>query len=80
MLIGKRARLDLEAVVPISSPQTFQGVASQRERAGLPLFDDVPVLMEHEPRIVEEIGRIASEVDAPATRGRDGATVTAGEQ
>lgn len=73
--VGERARLDLEAVVPVPVPQPLEPVARERELAGLPLTQHVAVLVQHEPGIAEEFARRAAEVDAPPARGGEGAAV-----
>ena len=73
--VSESARLDLEAIVPVSPAYPLHDIASYSERAGLPLFDDVPVLVEHQPRIVEELGRAVPQVDAVAARCGDSPAV-----
>src|SRR5207302_3082030 len=73
--VRERARLDLEAVVPVSVSQPFARIASQGEGTRLPLTDDVAVLVQHEPGVGEELGGAAGEIDAAAARGRDRAPV-----
>jgi hypothetical protein len=41
------------------------------------LFEHVAILVQHEPRVVEEILRRAAQVDAPAPGGSDGARMQA---
>src|SRR5438876_10318594 len=73
--VRERARLDLEAVVPVSVSQPFARIASEGEGTRLPLTDDVAVLVQHEPGIGEELGGAAGEIDAATARGRDRAPV-----
>lgn len=66
MLVGVRARLDLEAVVPVALPKPFQAVARDGQLARLPLLQYVTVLVQHQPGIVEEVLRRPVQIDAPA--------------
>src|SRR5689334_10360770 len=47
---------------------TLCQVASNGERSRFPLFHDVPILMEHQPRVTEEIRGAAPKVDAAEAR------------
>lgn len=77
--IGECARLDFEPVVPVSPPNAFNRIAAQGERPWFPLPDDVPVLMEHEPRIVEKLGSASPQIDSPPARGRNGGAMQSNE-
>lgn len=70
MRFGELTRLDLEAIVPVPSPQALHEVTPGRQPPRLPLGHHVAVLVEQELRIPEELGRAASEVNSsPASRG-----------
>src|SRR5579862_8585923 len=77
MSIGKRPRLDLEAIVPIAAPQALEAIAAERQVAGLPLPEHVAVLVQHEPGILEELPSRAAQINAPAPGGGDGARMQA---
>jgi len=80
MHVRKLARLDLEAIIPITAPQALQQIAGRRELTGFPLFENMAILVQHEPRIVEEVGPAPTQVDAPTAGRRHGAYVQAREQ
>jgi len=68
--VRERACLHFESIVPIALANTLRYVAADRERAWLPLFDDMPILVEHQPGVVEELRTTSAEVDsASACRG-----------
>ena len=68
--VRERAGLYLKSIVPVTSANTFRDVAADRECARLPLFDDMPILVEHQPGVVEELSATAAKVDpASARRG-----------
>jgi len=73
--VRKRTGLDFEPIVPITSTNTFRYIAADRERARFPLFDDMPVLVEHQPRVVEELSATAAQIDSASPCRGDGATV-----
>jgi len=64
MGIRKFPCLHLESIVPVPVPQTFEQVPGRRQVARFPLFDDVAILVQHQPGIVEEVGPAAAQVDA----------------
>ena len=77
--VRERSRFHLETVVPITAAHALDDIATDGERPRLPLFDDVAVLVEHQPRIFEEILSAAAQVNpAPAGSG-DCAPVHPGE-
>jgi len=73
MPVGERSRLHLEAIVPIAAAQPLPAVSDDCQIAGLPLFEHVTVLVQHEPGIAEELLRGAAQIDAPPAGGGDGA-------
>jgi hypothetical protein len=54
--VGELPRLDLEAIVPISPPDAFQDVARGGQGPRLPLFENMAVLVQHEPGVFKELG------------------------
>ena len=68
--VRERTGFHLKAIVPIASANTLRYVAADRERARFPLFDDMPILVEHQPGVVEELSTTSAQVDsASACRG-----------
>ena len=65
---GEGARFDLEAVMPITVARTLCQVTPDRKLAGLPLPDDMKVLMQYQLGIIPEILRRATQQDASTTR------------
>ena len=47
MCVSERARLYFKPIVPVPASNTLRGIATNREGARLPLFDDVAILVEH---------------------------------
>jgi hypothetical protein len=80
MRIRECARLDLEPIVPVAPAQAFCQIAWCGQSSRLPLFENVAVLVQHQPRIGEEVRPAAAQVDAAAAGGRDGADMQAREQ
>jgi len=60
----ERARLDFEALFQYPRPGIRAGTCRVSE-PGLPLPDDVTVLVQHQPGVGEEVGGAAAQVDAP---------------
>src|SRR5690242_20685230 len=77
--VRERTRLYFESIVPVTASHTLCQVAPEGQCSRLPLLDDVTVLVEHQPGIVEELGGAAAQVDATRARGGYGATVKAHE-
>jgi len=77
MRVGELASLDLEPVVPVAVAQTFREVTQYGQLARLPLFENVAILVQHQPGIGEEIGPASAQVDAARTGRRNGADVQA---
>lgn len=75
MAVGEGARRDLEAIVPVAIAQALEAVTQDGQVAGFPLPQDVAVLMQHQPGIVEEVLRRAAQVDPSAPGRGDGAAV-----
>lgn len=73
--IGKLSRFDFEAIVLIATPQALQHISGNRQGPRLPLFEHVAILVQHEPGILEKIGRTAAQIDTAVARGGDGAPV-----
>ncbi len=67
--------LHLKPVVPIAAANTLRYVAADGKRAGFPLFDDMPILVEHEPGVVEELGTTTPQVDSASACGGNGPAV-----
>jgi hypothetical protein len=68
--VRERTGLYLESIVPVTSAYAFRYVAADRERARFPLFDDMPILVEHQPGVVEELSGTSAQVDSTsACRG-----------
>ena len=80
MRIGERARLYFEPVIPVAPSHTLCEVAAERECAWLPLLDDVAVLVEHQPGILEELCTAAAKIDPAGPGRRDCSTVQADEE
>jgi len=78
--IRKLARFDLEAVIPIATPQPLHKVSPHGQCPWLPLFKNMTVLVQHEPRILEEIGGAATQVNSTVARRSEGAAMEADEQ
>ena len=78
--VRERTGLHFEPVVPIASTNTLRNVATDCERAGLPLFDDMPILVEHQPGVVEELSTTSAQVDPASACGGNGPTVKPHEQ
>ena len=73
MPVRERPGLDLEPIAPVAVPQALPAVAREGQSARLPLFEHVTVLVQHEPRVIEELLRGAAQVNAPPAGGGDGA-------
>lgn len=71
--VGKGTRFDLEAIAPVAAAQTLHAVAPHGKISWLPLFEHVAELVQHQPRIIEELVRRAAQIDTPAPSGGDGA-------
>jgi len=71
MGVREFARLHLETIVPVPMPQTLQKVPGCRQIARFPLFDDVAILVQHQPGVVEEVSPAAAQVDAARACRRD---------
>jgi hypothetical protein len=67
--------LHFEAIVPITSANTLRQVTADGERAWLPLFDDVAILVEHQPGVLEELRTTSAQVDSATACGGNGPTV-----
>lgn len=80
MHIGKRAGLDFEPVVPVSAAHAFDQVTGDRQRSRFPLFDHVPVLVQHQPRVIQKLSRAVAEVDPASACGRDGTAMEPNEK
>ena len=82
MCVGVRERtgLYLESIVPVAPPHTLRYIAPDREYPWLPLFDDVAVLVQHEPGIVEELSAAAAQENSAPARRRDGSPMQPHEQ
>jgi len=80
MCISERARFYFEPVVPVASSHTLRYIAADRERAPLPLLDDVAVLVEHQPGVLEELRAAAPKIDSTWARRCDRSTVKSHEQ
>ncbi len=80
MRIGELPRLDLELVVPIAAAYAFQHIAGQGQGSWLPLFENVAVFMQHEPRVLEKFRSAAAQIDAPAASCRNGTAMQTHEQ
>ena len=80
MRVRERTGLHFETIVPVASANTLPYVAADRERAGLPLFDDMPILVEHQPGVVEELGTTSAQVVSPSACGGNGPAVKPHEQ
>jgi hypothetical protein len=82
MRVGVRegTGFDFEAVIPIATPKTLGHVAGNGEGAGLPLFNNVAILVEHQPGVVEEVGGAVAQIDPAAASGGNGAAMKADEQ
>ncbi len=78
--VCKRARLHFEAIIPVAATHTLDDVAANGQCARLPLPDDMPVLMEHQPGVFEELGGTSSKIDPSAPGRRNGSTVQPHEQ
>jgi len=78
--VSELARLDFKAVVPVPASHTLRYITANRESAGLPLLDDVTVLVEHQPGIVEELGAASAQIDPASARRGYGVAVKAHEQ
>lgn len=75
--VRERARLHLEAVVPVPVAQPLPAVAQDGQIAGLPLLQHVTVLVQHEPGILEEILCRVAQIDAPPAGRGNGAMMKA---
>src|ERR1700753_1751349 len=80
MRVRKRPCLDLEPIVPIPPPHRLVQVARYRQGSRLPLFENMAILVQHERRVLEEVRRAPTKVDAPPARRGVVADVQAGEQ
>jgi hypothetical protein len=70
--VRERTGLHFESIVPIPSTHTLGHVAADRERPWLPLFDDMPILVEHQPGVVEELSTTSAQVDSASPCGGNG--------
>ncbi len=75
MRIRERPGFHFESVVPITAAHALHEIAADRERSGFPLFNNVAVLMEHQPRIFEEIRSAPTKVNSTPACRSDGTTV-----
>jgi hypothetical protein len=65
--------LHFKAVIPISPPQALHEVSRRGEQPRLPLFENMAILVQHEPWVLEEFASAAAEVNATPAGGSDGA-------
>ena len=80
MRVRERTRFDLESIVPVTPSHTLRHIAADRERARLPLFDNVAVLVQHQPGIVEEFSATSTEKNSTAARRGDSPPMQPHEQ
>ena len=80
MPVRKLPRLDLETIVPVASSGPLEQIAGDCQGSRLPLFEHVAVLVQHERRILEEVGGTAAQVDAPPASGCNGTAMQSHEQ
>ena len=80
MGVRERTRFDLESIVPVAPSHTLRHIASDRECSWLPLFDDMAILVQHQPGIVEELSTTSAEENSTSARRRDGAPMQPHEQ
>jgi hypothetical protein len=80
MDVRKLPRLDLEAIVPIPSPRGLDHVARYRQGSRLPLFENVAILVQHEPRVLEKVGGAPIQIDTTPARRSVVAPMQAREQ
>jgi hypothetical protein len=78
--VRERTGLYLESIVPIAPANTLCEVAADCERAWLPLFDDMPILMEHQPGVVEELRAASAQVDSASPCRSNSSAVKTHEQ
>jgi len=80
MGVRERSRFDLESIVPVTPSHTLRHIAPDRECSWLPLFDDMAILMQHQPGIVEELSATSTEKNSTAARRGDSPPMQPHEQ
>ena len=80
MRIRELPRFDLKTVIPVASTYALGKVAEDGECSWLPLIHDVAKLVQHQPRVVEELCSAPAKIDPPAPGRSYGSTVQAREQ
>lgn len=78
--VRKLASFYFKPVIPVASSHALGDITAKGQSAGLPLPHDVPVLVQHQPGVLEELCRAVPEVYSPPPRGCDGATMQPHEQ
>ena len=80
MRIRKRPRFDFKPVIPIPASNTLSQIAANRQRPRFPLFDNVAILVEHQPRISKEVHGTPAQVDSTSPGSGDRTSMQPHEQ